>query len=74
MIVNLEKGSKITISFTYNNIKQIDYILKDTNIISKSYDEIIEYTFLIKKKHVNDIINSLNDLILNYKIEEDIWV
>ena len=64
-IVNLIPGYNITIEFNYNQIKEIDYILKDITINKKEFNNTIIYnidiptTFLetIKLNKINYIIN-----------------
>ena len=58
-IVNLVKGYKIIIEFSYNNIKQIDYLLKNIQI-KKDYSNNITYTFNIKEEKLNKIENELS--------------
>ena len=41
-------GKQIKITFDYNNVKEIDNILKDEEIISKEFNEQIEYIVNIK--------------------------
>ena len=60
-IVNLVKGYKIIIEFSYNNIKQIDYLLKNIQI-KKNYSNNITYTFNIKEEKLNKIENELSKL------------
>lgn len=42
----LEKGYLVTIEFNYENMKNIDYILKNCEIIKK-FEDVITYTFKI---------------------------
>ena len=58
-IVNLIKGYKIIIEFSYNNLKQIDYLLKNIQI-KKDYSNNITYTFNIKEEKLNKIENELS--------------
>ena len=60
-IVNLIKGYKIIIEFSYDNIKQIDYLLKNIQI-KKDYSNNITYTFKIKEEKLNKIENELSKL------------
>ena len=59
-IITLTKGYDINISFTYNDIKNIDYLLKDSHIINKTFKDTITYNVIISK----DILDKLN----NYNI------
>ena len=54
---------KITISFTYEDTKKIDSLLKDYEIIDKKYDDLIYYTFISDKDDFNlNIIKKENIL------------
>ena len=46
-IVFLRKGYEVNISFAYDFLKKVDYMLKDVNIISKNFDNIIIYNLYI---------------------------
>ena len=59
-IITLTKGYHINITFTYNDIKNIDYLLKDSYIINKTFKDKITYNVIISK----DILDKLN----NYNI------
>lgn len=59
-IITLTKGYDINITFTYNDIKNIDYLLKDSHIINKTFKDNITYNVIISK----DILDKLN----NYNI------
>ena len=60
-IVNLIKGYKIVIEFNYDNIKQINYLLKDIQI-KKEYGNTITYIFYIKEDSLNKIENELSKI------------
>lgn len=59
-IITLTKGYDINITFTYNDIKNIDYLLKNSYIINKTFKDKITYNVIISK----DILDKLN----NYNI------
>ena len=60
-ITNLVNGYNITIEFPYDNLKQIDYLLKNIDI-KKTYQTNITYTFNIEKEKFNQIENELTKL------------
>ena len=60
-ITNLVNGYNITIEFPYDNLKQIDYLLKNIEI-KKTYQTNITYTFNIEKEIFNQIENELTKL------------
>lgn len=70
---SLEKGYKIKISFDYNDIKQVDYLLKDSIIEDKQYNIKTEYIFLIKIDEYEKIITSLKQ-ISNIEMIEEIFI
>lgn len=68
-IIYLTEGVCVTISFSYDSLKKIDYFLKDILIIKKDFNNYIKYTIHIslndleKLKELFDI-----DIIINYPI------
>lgn len=67
-IITLEKGYDICITFNYDNIKNIDYILNTSKIINKEFNDNITYNV-----HVNE--NTLNKLSnYNIKINKHIYI
>lgn len=69
-IITLTKGYLVEIEFSYDKIKQIDYILKNNKIINKNFLTNITYKF---ESDMN-IINELKPYILNYKIISTIMI
>lgn len=70
-LVELMSGYNIMINFSYDKLKVIDYILKDEEIISKVYEDIITYRVnvhldtLDKLRKINDIfIEIIADIYL----------
>lgn len=59
-ITNLINGFKVTIEFSYNDIKKIDFLLKNYEIIDKNFDKNIKYTFLINESDFNLLESSFN--------------
>lgn len=69
----LEKGFKIKITFNYDDIKKIDYLLKNSQIIDKIYDLKTSYIFLITDKLYKEINNNIKQ-ISNIDSIEDILI
>ena len=64
-LVNLIKGYNIDIEFTYNQIKEIDYLLKDININNKIFDTTIRYNINIPSEFLETIkINNIKHNII----------
>lgn len=61
-IIELVEGYNITITFSYNDIKKIDYLLKDSKIINKSFGDNIIYQVLVKKDLIN-VLTPFNTII-----------
>ena len=63
----LELGYNIEIEFSYDRVKQIDYILRNENIINKSYDTNIKYQIYIHKNTLDNLkqISDININIIN---------
>ncbi len=64
-LVELVDGYEITIEFDYDNVKKIDYILKDSTIINKQFNKNIKYTINITK----DEFDKIKDILNNYNLE-----
>lgn len=64
-LIELTTGYKVEIIFDYKNKKDIDYKLKNYEIINEEYLDKIKYTILIPKEDINNIEN------YNYKIIEE---
>lgn len=67
-IIKLAKGYDIIITFNYSDIKNIDYLLEDSKIISKTFDTNIIYNVLIKE----ELLNKLKDY--DIKINKEIYI
>ena len=61
-IIELEKGYDIDIIFNYNDIKDVDYILGNSKVINKSFDENITYNVYVNKS-VLDKLSKYNTII-----------
>ncbi len=67
-LIELIEGKKIELTFSYDKEKQINYILKDEQIIKKDYSDNITYIVLIK----NEILDNIKSY--NYKIIENNYI
>lgn len=61
-IIELEKGYDIDIIFNYNDIKDVDYILGNSKVIDKSFNENIIYNVYVNKS-VLDNLSKYNTII-----------
>jgi putative IMPACT (imprinted ancient) family translation regulator len=71
-IVELTNGYNININFDYNRIKEVDYLLKDININSKSFDNTVMYNINIPISFLDIIkINNIDyELLKEVNIEK----
>lgn len=69
-IINVVNGKKIKLTFSYDDIKKVNHILNDINIVDKQFDENVKYIIIVKEKNVNSLINQLTELC-NIKIKEN---
>ena len=69
-IVELTKGYNINIEFNYNQVKEIDYILKNITINNKVFDNTITYNIDIPISFLETI--KLNNI--NYQILKEIYI
>ena len=65
-IITLIKGYDINIYFNYNDIKNIDYILTNSKIISKDFNNIISYNVYVNDEILNKLSNY--DISINKEI------
>lgn len=70
-LIELEKGYKLEIIFNYSDEKQINYILNNSKIIDKSYNNDIKYIVLINDEILNKIKNYKIKIIEEIYIEKD---
>lgn len=73
-ITELSKGYNIEITLDYNSIKDVEYILKDINIINKEYNDIISITFEIPIDNIDTIKEKLNNHIKSFSIINDTYI
>lgn len=69
-IINVVNGKKIKLTFSYDDIKKVNHILNNINIVDKQFDENVKYIIIVKEKNVNSLINQLTELC-NIKIKEN---
>lgn len=69
-IVTLIKGYNLDIEFNYNQIKEIDYLLKDITINKKEFNDNIKYNIDIENSFLETI--KLNNI--TYKNIKDIYI
>jgi uncharacterized YigZ family protein len=58
VIININKGYEITIEFSYDDLKNIDYILNNAVIVKKDFNEKIRYTIRLKEEEI-EILDKL---------------
>lgn len=66
----LIEGYDIIITFSYNDIKKMDYYLKDMTIIKKEFNDIVRYEVLIPTSFKND----LDKRLINYEIVKETMI
>ena len=62
-IIELNKGKNIDIIFNYDNIKKIDYILKEKSILSKEFNDNIKYNLNIDDDTL-ELLNNIKDITI----------
>ncbi|MDD2519198.1 MAG: YigZ family protein [Bacilli bacterium] len=60
-IVKMVEGIKVIIEFNYDQTNKIDYLLKDSQIINKKFNEFTNYTFIISNEEYSKIYNELKN-------------
>lgn len=69
-LVDLMEGFKVEVSFSYNKIKIVDYLLKDSIILNKTFDAIILYQALLDLP----TLTLLDKNAIFYKIIEPVYI
>jgi len=69
-IIKLEPGYNILLKFNYNNLKQIDYFLKNSIILNKKFEKNVIYLVNVTKDIYDNLVNSnlCDDIIINRDI------
>lgn len=73
-IVNLEKGLSLKIEFSYDKVKIIDNLLKETNINYKEYDNNIIYELSITNQKYEKIKKELESHVLNIDKQKEVLI
>lgn len=68
----LEDGYLVSIKLNYNNIKDVDNLLKNEKIIDKSFMEDITYKVLITKNNIDLIKNLDYEILKEMQIKSDV--
>ena len=71
-IVELEKGLEVKIIINYDMQKNLDYLLKDYEIISKSYQEQITYIVKVPVSFLDKLNNYNTEKVKETYIEKDV--
>jgi uncharacterized YigZ family protein len=56
-IITLINGYDVNISFNYNDIKDIDYILGNSRIINKEFNDTVKYNAYVSEEILNKLSN-----------------
>ena len=70
-LIELIKGKNIDIIFNYDNVKKIDYLLKDKIILNKEFKDKIKYNLNIDNKLLI-LLSDIKDIEIN--INNDVYI
>ena len=73
-IVHYIKGFLFEISFSYTNIKQVDFLLKDSTICSKNFSDKVLYKCDIKDEDIKIILPKLKSICISINPLESTWI
>lgn len=71
-ILEYIKKIEIEITTNHDNLKLLNSITNNLNIINKSFTNNITYTILLDEKDKDNFIKQLKDIDITYKIKEEI--
>lgn len=72
-IIELEEGYLVELEFNYDQIKLVDYILNNKDIINKEYNDNIIYKFYLNKDELN-FIPELEKVAIHVSIKDKILI
>ena len=72
-IKELTEGFLVEIEFNYDNLKAIDYMLNDKEIISKEYSDNIIYKFYLYQNELN-FFNEISKVCIHSSIKDKILI
>ena len=72
-IIELTEGYLVELEFAYDQVKLIDYILNDKNIISKEYNDNIIYKFYLSENELS-FIPELEKVAIHLSIKEKVLI
>ena len=68
-IVTLEEKYIVELTFNYDNLKLVDYMLNDKTIIDKKYDDNIVYTFYLDQDELS-FISELEKIAIHVSLKD----
>jgi len=71
--IKLKNGYLINICFNYEDVKQVDYLLKNSEIVNKDFNDKIYYEFLIEENEYNNVIDKIKSISEIIKIEKKVY-
>jgi len=72
-VVELAEGYLVELEFSYEQVKLIDYILNDKNIVNKEYNDNIIYKFYLNKDELN-FIPELEKIAIHVSIKDKVLI
>ena len=72
-IIELEEGYLVELEFSYDQVKLVDYILNDKNVINKEYKDNIVYSFYLNKEELN-FIPELEKVAIHVSIKDKVLI
>lgn len=72
-IIELIEGYLVELEFSYDNIKLVDYILNDKDIINKEYNDNIIYKFYLNKEELS-FIPELEKVAIHVSIKDKVLI
>ena len=68
-IVTLEEKYVVELTFNYDNLKLVDYMLNDKTIIDKKYDDNIVYTFYLDQDELS-FVSELEKIAIHVSLKD----
>jgi len=72
-IIELQEGYLIELEFNYDQVKLVNYILNDKNIITKEYSDNIIYKFYLSREEL-EFIPELEKIAIHLSIKDKVLI
>lgn len=70
----IKLGYQIRLVFSYDKLKQIEYLLKEKTIIEKNFKETIIFYIQVEQEQIKSLQKELETIVLEFVIQKQIYI